>query len=282
MIQLHRIRSTAIPTRFRGAQRITHERELLTARRDHLATAGSKFDFLKGSMWGPSKPQLEIEAQDKCGYCEASAKATAHCDVEHIRPKSVYWWLALCYDNYVLACQICNQSNKGDQYPVVAALVGPALLGTTTDTQINGLSNTFAPDPLHDDATHKFSAFQTALRGEDPDLINPYHENPETFFVWAADAVLAEVEVRPAATGGRDRARAISTIAILGLNREELRRLRFDTYRSINALCLALIQGLTDPIKTAVEDAVRKTLEDRHAFAAMNRHLVRQIHGLPL
>jgi len=38
-------------------------------------------------MWGPAKPQLDAEAHGKCGYCEALARATAHCDVEHIRPK---------------------------------------------------------------------------------------------------------------------------------------------------------------------------------------------------
>ena len=115
MIRLSRIRTTAIPTRFRGTQRITRERELMTALRDHLATPGSEFKFLKNSLWSPSKPRLKAEAHDKCGYCEAFATAVAHCDVEHIRPKSVYWWLALCYDNYVLACQICNQSHPGDQ-----------------------------------------------------------------------------------------------------------------------------------------------------------------------
>lgn len=148
MIRLTRQRSTAIPARFRGADRISNERALLAARRDHITSGATKFEFLKSSMWSPSKPQLDAEANGKCAYCEALARANAHCDVEHIRPKKTYWWLALCYDNYVLACQICNQTHKGDKYPVAAAALGePAITGSADTILINSLSNTLAPDP---------------------------------------------------------------------------------------------------------------------------------------
>lgn len=253
------------------------------ARRNFLANPGSKFDFLTGSMWGSAKPQLEAEAHAKCGYCEALARANAHCDVEHIRPKSVYWWLALCYDNYVLACQVCNQTHKGDAYPVATALPGPLVTDAATGAQIDALLNTFAPDPLADDAALDFATYSVQLQGEDPDLINPYHEDPELFFVWVADEVLAEVEVHPAAANGRVRERAVSTIAILGLNREVLKRLRFQTWRLINALCLARgAVALPPPEHTQVEQAIQGALEDRQAFSAMTRHLVRRVHGLPL
>jgi hypothetical protein len=279
---VHRLRSAAIPARFRGASRKNHERALLTARRDFLANPGSKFDFLTGSMWGPAKPQLDAETHGKCGYCEALARATAHCDVEHIRPKSVYWWLALCYDNYVLACQICNQTHKGDKYPVVAALAEPSITATATPAQIEGLLNTLAPDPLADDATLDFATYSTQLQSEDPDLVNPYHEDPEPLFIWVVDEVLAEVEIQPAAAGGRARDRAISTIAILGLNREVLKRLRFQTWRLINALCLALgAAGLPAAVQTQVQQSIQAAIGDAEAFAAMTRHLVRRIHGLP-
>lgn len=108
MIRLSRARSAAIPARFRGVKRQLRERALLTARRDFLASAGSTFDFLTNALWKDAKAPLKAESHKKCGYCEALASVTAHCDVEHIRPKSAYWWLALCYDNYVFACQICN------------------------------------------------------------------------------------------------------------------------------------------------------------------------------
>ena len=152
MIRLTRVRSAAIPDRFHGASRIKYEQTLLDARRTFLATPGAKFDFLQSSMWSPAKPQLETESNSKCGYCEVVARATAHCDVEHIRPKRRYWWSALCYDNYVLACQICNQTHKGDSYPVAAPLAEPAITGAATAAEIAALVNTLAPDPLSDDA----------------------------------------------------------------------------------------------------------------------------------
>jgi hypothetical protein len=217
-------------------------------------------------------------------YCEAPASVTAHCDVEHIRPKSVYWWLALCYDNYVFACQICNQTHKGDLYPVVAALPEPLLTAAATPADIDALLNTLAPDPLADDATLTFATFTAQLSDEDPDLVNPYHENPEPLFVWVADDVLAEVEVQPAAAGGRARARALSTIAILGLNRKDLKESRFKTWRSLNALCLvqdAAPAALPAQVLTQVRQSIQAAIGDDQQFAAMARHLVRGVHGLP-
>ena len=64
-------------------------------------------------VWKAAKPQLKIESGGKCAYCESPTDTVAHGDVEHFRPKSVYWWLAYCYDNYVYACQICNQVLQG-------------------------------------------------------------------------------------------------------------------------------------------------------------------------
>ena len=71
---------------------------------------------------------LKEEAHGKCCYCEADTATVAHGDVEHFRPKSRYWWLALCIDNYTYSCQICNQSYKGDEFPITGAkLLEPAL-----------------------------------------------------------------------------------------------------------------------------------------------------------
>ena len=144
------------------------------------------------------------------------------------------------------------------------------------------VSNTFAPDPLTDDAGLTFATFDANLRSEDPDLINPYHEDPEPFFKWDADKVLGEVEITSAVAGGRGHERAESTIDLLGLNREKLKQLRWQTYQLIDTLCLTLGAGLPQAVHQQVERSVQSSLEDKEAFAAMNRHLVRQVHGLPL
>src|SRR4051794_40501664 len=114
MIKLERVRTaSAIPRGFRGADRVKRATLLVTGTRDGTLAFTSR-----NSYWKTTKPQLKRESAGKCGYCEAPTDAVAHGDVEHFRPKSVYWWLAYCYENYVFACQICNQTFKGDGFPI--------------------------------------------------------------------------------------------------------------------------------------------------------------------
>jgi len=117
MIRLTHVRTTqAIPIGFRGAKRIQRTEELIAA------FQAEAFDF-QSTFWKPAKQQLKKESAGKCAYCEAPTSVVAHGDVEHFRPKAVYWWLAYCYENYTYACQICNQTFKGDRFPVE----GPAM-----------------------------------------------------------------------------------------------------------------------------------------------------------
>jgi hypothetical protein len=89
MILLRRERSTqAIRAGFRGQHRVQRERELL-----RRYVTGQK---PRPTVWKAAKDQLKIESGGKCGYCEGKAAHVAHGDVEHFRPKSVYWWLAYC------------------------------------------------------------------------------------------------------------------------------------------------------------------------------------------
>ena len=89
--------------------------------------------------------------------------------------------------------------------------------------------------------------------------------------------------MRPAAQNGRVLERAVSTIDILGLNREHLKALRFQTWRSVNALCLALSSAQLPPaVQTEVEQSIQAALAAGAAFSAMTRHLVRHVHGLQL
>ncbi len=97
-------------------------------------------------IWRKYKKHFFSAQHRKCGYCEA--KITGYYgDVEHYRPKkavwylkspgrevenstkvrgrtfdkrykSGYWWLAYDWDNYVLACAICNQRWKVSLFPV--------------------------------------------------------------------------------------------------------------------------------------------------------------------
>jgi hypothetical protein len=96
-----------------------------------------------------------IEAQHgKCGFCEGPVWGLQYGDVEHFRPKAAvselnplnpatwgaelpwssrvkgrkpilfstqgYWWECYRWENYLLACQVCNQQWKKNLFPVAA------------------------------------------------------------------------------------------------------------------------------------------------------------------
>lgn len=61
-----------------------------------------------------------------CAYCNCKLLHADRGDVEHFRPKgcgkgdkhSGYFWLAYDFENYFLACGICNTSYKGTRFPL--------------------------------------------------------------------------------------------------------------------------------------------------------------------
>ena len=154
MIQLTRERTAArIPARFRGPGRLESERALLRLR--------AKRSDPKSTVWSAAKPQLRRESRGKCAYCEGKADIVAHCDVEHFRPKSDYWSLAYCYDNYTFACQICNQTFKGSDFPKTGPrIVEPNIPQGSTDAFVEAFVGQLGPDPLDPVAV---TAFHTKL-----------------------------------------------------------------------------------------------------------------------
>jgi len=83
---------------------------------DHDAGRPMKFD---STIWRALRRYITLLFHDKCAYCEVSVEAGAPTQVEHYRPKSVYYWLAYHPDNYVPACAWCN-SRKGNKFPLAA------------------------------------------------------------------------------------------------------------------------------------------------------------------
>lgn len=52
-----------------------------------------------------------------CAYCQRAL--TDGDEVEHFRPKALYWWLAYDLSNYFLACHRCNRADvKGARFPL--------------------------------------------------------------------------------------------------------------------------------------------------------------------
>lgn len=59
-----------------------------------------------------------------CAYCQGSLTPSDRGDVEHFRPKSIYWWLAYDFTNYFLSCSRCNRVRKGDRFPLATGEKG--------------------------------------------------------------------------------------------------------------------------------------------------------------
>ncbi|WP_412030595.1 hypothetical protein [Deinococcus yunweiensis] len=266
MIALTHVRRAAvIPSTFRGTRQTRRELALLKAHRDGVMA-------LKSSQWKGAKGPLRTETYGKCAYCDAPAASVAHCDVEHYRPKSVYWWLALCYDNYLYACQICNQVYKGDRFPVAGPpLAGPAISGLS-NASLQTLVGTFAPDPLDRAAL----AIHLARWSEEHPLgVNPYLIDPEPLFAYAADPVLKEVTILPdPAASAANQQMAQESITLYGLNREELRRQRYITYE---ILALAHLGLLEHPGNVRLQAILERHVAADFAFSGMCRYFVRRV-----
>lgn len=66
--------------------------------------------------------QLEIDQHYKCAYCECYLPLQYH-DVEHYRPKSLYYWLGHNWENLMYSCERCNRLYKRCQFPLAQGSV---------------------------------------------------------------------------------------------------------------------------------------------------------------
>ena len=270
MISLTRQRTaTVIPTDFTGDTRKLWEKELLENERKIKKGELDRHKFLQ-SRWKKVKDQLKLEAYDKCAYCEAPNSMVAYGDVEHYRPKSVYWWLAYNYDNYLVSCQLCNQSYKSDNFPVKNARIkAPTITKTTKDDYILSIAGKCTPDPL-DNSGMLLSEFITAHNTERPYLLNPYFDEPADYYAWRADDILREVELVPLPNTTEF---VQSAIDYYGLNRKELRDLRYRIYYLYTGYKLVLTDtGISDITRRETKQRIEYMKGNKAPFAGMIRY----------
>jgi uncharacterized protein (TIGR02646 family) len=277
MIKLERKRTKqAIPAAYRGERRVM---QIMT-----LLVEPGMSRTLNEKYWKGAKKQLKAESGGKCCYCEAPTELVAHGDVEHFRPKSVYWWLAYCYDNYLYSCQICNQTYKGDAFPVDARMAQPDIPANSTPEQRRAIAALCAPDPFEEIAGLGWKDFAAAMLAEGALLPNPYFEDPEELFVWDADPVLKEVSLRPRPGNPRANRVAAAVEQYLGLNREELRRWRWRIYVTLDTFRAVIDSGRIDDteLRRRIQDTVRAMVSGEDGFTGMCRYYVRDQWKLPL
>ena len=270
MIPLLRIRTDgAVKAAFRGAGKKLKDKELMVAQRLFLTDATKPVTF-KSTFWKNSKPQLKIESSGKCAYCEADTDVVAHGDVEHYRPKSIYWWLAYTYDNYLFACQICNQVYKSDNFPISGIFYSaPPITAVMTDTAIDGLCGKISPDPVAVLLEYRLSDYLAAHRAEQPLLLNPYFDDPTQFIAYDFDDIKEEVTIIPANNPAKPYIKAMEDF--YGINRVELKNLRFRVFTKFRILKkshpVMPDPGLKAEIKAQLEDMKSAG----YTFAGMNR-----------
>ncbi len=130
--------------------------------------------------WSTFKAELSRVQYRKCAFCEGWAIGQGFGDVEHFAPKAEvealgddestwgverenlanvigrrpnsisatgYWWLAYNWDNYILACAICNQQWKRAIFPIKEKRAGPPL---QTDTETHYLLHPFKGEAPRD------------------------------------------------------------------------------------------------------------------------------------
>ena len=267
-------RTTEPPTAFAGEQRIEKNLALIDLRR-----RGGKPD---SNVWRRAKAHLKAETHGKCAYCESSTSTVAYGDVEHFRPKSVYWWLAYCYDNFSYSCQLCNQMYKGATFRVAREdhrWQGPVVASGTGITD-REQARLMTPDPRDRAAGMPSCAFVQAVTREKPYLVDPYLEDPEELYKWEADAVLEEVRITARTTRVRARRAIRAAQEDLGLNREELRRRRWHNYRILRTLASVVEELAAQPARYAAARTraitqIETMMAADSEYAGMARYFVR-------
>ncbi|MFB7146089.1 HNH endonuclease [Agrobacterium deltaense] len=271
MIRLTRLRTAnGLPRDFTGARLLEKHQDLVTRFFSGQAEPPIKWT---SSKWKSAKKRLRFESGGKCAYCEASTDVVAHGDVEHFRPKSKYWWLAYDFDNYVFACQICNQIYKGDNFPISGQLLGAPVMPNAqpSDAQLTQLVQTLVRD-----VTSTTDEELIAVWGlEEADLIHPYLEDPSDLLAYEADDANREVWIR-AGEGVRALRAHDAAVKFLGLNREELRRLRYKQLEILRILKLSFDEPrVAEDTKAAIWAQFREMSQPAYPFAGLNRFFLR-------
>ncbi|QEC78284.1 HNH endonuclease family protein [Mucilaginibacter ginsenosidivorax] len=272
MIQLFYLRNTTvIHERYRGEKKKKKDKALLTARRLFLQDPKKPVTFSE-AYWKGAKVQLKAETHRKCAYCEADTATVAHGDVEHYRPKSIYWWLAYTYDNYLFACQICNQTYKGDNFPIKGKrFPAPAITAVTTDPEIDALQGLISPDPLLALLIdYKLATYVKHHQAEQALLLNPYLDDPKAFIAYEADDIIREVSIVAKNRKAKPYIKAMEDH--YGINRLELRNLRYKIFKAFRLFKKNLAKT-TDPAEIKeIQEQIDEMLAPDYMFAGMNRY----------
>ena len=284
MIKLTRIRTVPpVHKNFFGKERLKINLELLKKKRDgELDAEGEK--KWKATFWKQSKEQLLAESNQKCAYCETPTRVVMYGDVEHFRPKSVYWWLAYSYENYLPSCGACNQEYKKDFFELkdtTKQLKGIPVPSNMADADLELIAPRLTVDPVDDTQGLPMKDYLKELKTEKALLPNPYFDDPAKFLAYKPILETREIVVVPRTVTYKPVVKACEKL--FGINRKELMDLRFQRYTMYMTLKHTLLEtGLSAGLRKAVENRLAEMVNDRAAYAGMIRYFeTKPLSSLP-
>jgi uncharacterized protein (TIGR02646 family) len=284
MISLTRIRTAkAVHPNFRGEKRVALNLGLLK-KKIAGELEGATSAVWDNGIWKEAKAQLLKESAGKCAYCESPASVVSFGDVEHFRPKSKYWWLAYCYENYLPACIICNQKFKQDYFelhPDGVAWAGPVIKPLMSDSQLVKLAKEMTVDPVKDSAGMPLKKFLETLKKERALILNPYFENPADYFAYKPILKNKEVVVVPLKPAHKAIVEACNRF--YGINRQELRDERYRHYATYMTYRYTLsASGLPARLKKQVTRRIAEMTAGPLRYTGMIRYFeTKALEDLP-
>jgi hypothetical protein len=141
------------------------------------------------------------------------------------------------------------------------------------EAELRRLVAQFAPDPLNDADGCPMEKFKQAASAEQSCLIDPYHLNPEPYFKWVAEPTLREVSIAARNNNATVRRTFETTERHLGLNRAELKRVRWLEYEKLEET-KKLYEATEPPVKDMVKQLLKLAMSNKAPFAAMARYFV--------
>lgn len=185
----------------------------------------------------------------KCAYCEQKVERY---NVEHYRPKTIYYWLAFSWDNLILACSGCN-GYKGINFELGAG--GIRVTFEHTEANVRNINNN--------------SAAYDAI--ENPKMVNPEVTDP-----------LGEIKFQKTGLIESDNDRFAYTIAKCQVDRKYLnddRRKLLDDFRRDVRSALLDNEDLKDQeleIAVIVKKFINDSNDSMHPFLAFRRYAISQ------
>lgn len=116
-----------------------------------------------------TKQALKQIYKNKCAFCEKSQLDTFP-QVEHFRPKDIYYWLGFSWDNLLWACAQCN-------------------IPKSTKFDVLGTRASYTGENFAD--IHTLSATYDAI--EQPEFFNPETTDPEPHLIFNTAGVISSL-----------------------------------------------------------------------------------------